>query len=107
MTDAERAQEAAMWVVVLAGAVLAAARFATYVTTVQVTDLGPVTTLTWWATYAIGVGLVVVGLLGQRSARHASDSPAWLALLAGLLVLVVMPSTPTTAGLGLVFPTGF
>lgn len=86
-----------MWVAVLAAAVLAAARFAAYVRTVRVLDLTIESTIAWWATYAIALGLVTVGLLGQRSARRSREDPAWLALLVGILVLVLMPATPTSA----------
>lgn len=99
MVDAEQAQEAAMWVVVLAAAVLAAARFAAYVSTVRVTDVPIEAAFAWWSTYAIALGLVVVGLLGQRDPHHRTDSPAWLALLVGILVLVIMPTTPAASPL--------
>lgn len=104
MVDVERAQEAAMWVVVLAAAVLAAARFATYVNTVRLLAVRIETAVAWWATYAIGVALVVVGLLGQRRrSHHGEERPAWLAMLVGILVLVIMPGSPTGASaLGLV-----
>ncbi|PSG96154.1 hypothetical protein BRD56_12300 [Thermoplasmatales archaeon SW_10_69_26] len=95
MVDVEQGREVAMWVVVLASAVLAAARFATYVSTVRVLDVTIETAIAWWATYAIALGLVTVGLLGQNSAHRRRDDPAWLALLVGILVLVLMPSTPT------------
>lgn len=103
MADVERAQEAAMWVVVLAAAVLAAARFATYVNTVRVLDVRIEAAFAWWATYAIALGLVVVGLLGQGRTRRTpgSEDPAWLALLVGILVLVLMPASPVgTTALG-------
>lgn len=105
MVDAEQAQEGAMWVVTLAAAVLAAARFATYVSTVRVVDVPMQAAFAWWATYAIALGLIVVGLLGQRRPRRGSDTPAWLALLVGILVLVVMPTSPTAAAaLGSLLP---
>lgn len=86
-----------MWVVVLATAVLAAARFATYVNTVRVLDVRPEAAIAWWATYALALGLVVVGLLGQRRAHRSMDSPAWLALLVDILVFVLMPTSPAGA----------
>lgn len=98
MVDVETAQEGAMWVVVLAAATLAAARFATYVNTVRLLDVRAETAVAWWATYAIAVGLIVVGLLGQRrSGPRRSQTPAWLALLVGVLVLVLMPATPAAS----------
>lgn len=101
MVDVEKAQEATMWVVVLASAVLAAARFATYINTVRVLDMRPEAAVAWWATYALALGLLVVGILGQQQTPRRSQNPAWLALLVGILVLVLMPSSPAgTTALG-------
>lgn len=86
-----------MWVVVLAAAVLAASRFALYLNTVRVVDVRVEAAVAWWATYAIALALLVVGLLGQRSARRERDRSAWLALLVGILVLVLMPASPADA----------
>lgn len=86
-----------MWVVVLATAVLAAARFAGYVNTVRILDVRPSAAIAWWASYVLALGLVVVGLLGQQTARHGNERPAWLALLVGILVLVLMPASPSAA----------
>jgi hypothetical protein len=104
MADVEKVQEATMWVVVLASAALAAARFAAYVNTVRVVDVGPAVAVAWWATYVLGLGLVVVGLLGQRQDPRSSQRPAWLALLVGILVLVLMPADPTAAAAGVIAP---
>jgi hypothetical protein len=98
MATAERAQEAAMWVAVLATAVLAAARFATYINTIRLLDVRPEAAFAWWATYALALALVVVGLLGQRSTRHRRDGPAWFALLVGILIFVIMPANPAGTG---------
>lgn len=98
MVDVEQAQEAAMWVVVLAAALLAAARFASYVNAVRVTDVGPAHAVTWWSMLTLAVGLILAGLLGQQSSRYESSTEGWLALLFGILVLVVMPADPTAVG---------
>lgn len=87
-----------MWVAVLATAVLAAARFATYINTIRVLDVRPEAAFAWWSTYAIALALVVVGILGQRSTRHGREDPAWLALLVGILIFVIMPANPAGTG---------
>lgn len=92
-----------MWVVVLAAATLAAARFAGYLTDVRATHVGVETAVAWWSTYAVSLGLILVGLLGQRTSRRGESTRSWLALLVGILILVLMPSTPT-ASLGLLLP---
>lgn len=95
MVTVEQAQEGTMWVVILASALLAAARFAAYIDTVQSVDVGVQAALAWWSTYAIALGLIVVGLLGQRRAPSQTDTTTWGALLVGILVLVLMPGDPS------------
>lgn len=104
MVTLEQAQEGAMWVVVLASALLASARFAAYVDTVQSVDVGVEAALAWWSTYAIALGLILVGLLGQRRTPSHTEATSWAALLVGILVLVLMPGDPSGLGqLGVAF----
>jgi hypothetical protein len=100
MIDAERGREIALWVAIVAAGVLAAVRFAAYATTVQAVDLGVQASLAWWSTYALAVALVVAGLLGLDTGLNVHGSRGiedWLALLAGLILLVVMPADPSLA----------
>lgn len=105
MVEVEEAQEGVMWLVVVAAATLAASRFAAYLTNVRAVHVDVETAVAWWSTWTIGVGLVVVGLLGQRTSRPQETTNSWLSLLVGILLLVLMPATPSAgAAVGLLVP---
>lgn len=97
MVEAEQVQEGAMWVVILAAAVLAAARFADYVSAVRAFEVSMTSTVAWWSMYVLALGLIVVGMLGQSRPRRERGTSAWLALLVGILILVIMPANPATS----------
>lgn len=80
-------------VAVVAGAMLAIARFGTYVDIVTDTDVDFLAALGWWGGYVGGVGLLAVGAVQASMAEEVSQR-AWVAMLVGLVLLVLLPAAP-------------
>jgi hypothetical protein len=77
----------------LTGAALAIARFGTYIDVVNNSEVEFLASLSWWSSFAAGVGLLGVGVAGAIDEDEGGEVALAVALV-GLLVLVLMQASP-------------
>lgn len=83
------------WTVVVAGFALALARFISYIDVVTDVEVGFTASLAWWSMFLAGLGLVLYGVVDEiEGSEFGPSTQAWAALLVGLLILTLMPSSP-------------
>lgn len=97
MTGSDTARTWSVRIALLAGGALALARFIRYIDVVTDTDVEFTASLAWWGTYAAGLALVSIGAIEHVTDESDENLVAWASLLVGLLILVVMPSSPAPA----------
>lgn len=103
MASTAAARKITIRITLLAGGLLALARFVRYVDVVTDTDVGVAATMAWWGSYLAGVSLVAFGAIDHLSDRDPEEGmAAWGALLVGLILLTLMPGSPA----GLTFSFG-
>lgn len=85
------------WTILVAAAALALARFVRYIDVVTDTDAAFSATLAWWGSYVAGLVLLLLAAVDQLEGDQPADLRSWIGLLVGVLILVVMPSSPAPA----------